>query len=61
LAAQVVESEQRYQPPLNVAVAIDISLRSLDRPVTRKKLDIAQGTTGFMYKPGRPRDECSAT
>ena len=53
--------DQRYQPPLRVAVTIDVSLRGLDRAMTGKQLNIAQGTTGFVYKPGRPRDECSAT
>ena len=53
--------DQRYQPPLGVTVAIDVPLRGLDRAMTSEQLNIAQGTTGFMYKPGRPGDECSAT
>jgi hypothetical protein len=53
--------DQRYQPPLGVTVAIDVPLRGLDRAMTSKQLNIAQGTTGFVYKPGRSSDECSAT
>ena len=49
-----------YQPPLGVTVAIDIPLRGVDRAMTCKQLNIAQRTSGFMYKPSCPRDECSA-
>ena len=53
--------DQRYQPPLCVAVAIDVPLRGLDRAMPSMQLNIAQGTTGFVHKPRRPRDERSAT
>lgn len=53
--------DQRYQPPLSVTVAVDVPLRGLDRAMPSEQLNIAQRTTGFVHKPSRSRDECSAT
>jgi hypothetical protein len=53
--------DQRYQPPLGVTVAIDVTLRGLDGAMTSKQLNIAQGTTGFVHQSGRPSYECAAT
>jgi hypothetical protein len=49
-------SDQRYQPPLGVAVTVDVPLCSLNGPVTGEQLNIAQRATGLMHQPCRSRD-----
>ena len=56
-----VSPNQRYQPPLCVAVAVDVSLRRLNGAMTGEQLDISQRSTRPVNQPCRSRDECSAT
>jgi len=53
--------DQGYQPPLGVAVAIDISLRGLDRAMTSEQLNIAQGATRCVHQSSCPSYERAAT
>jgi hypothetical protein len=34
--------DQRYQPPLRVAIAVDVALGRLNGPVPRQELDVPQ-------------------
>ena len=54
-------SDQRYQPPLGVTVAIDVPLRGLNRAMTGQQLDVTQRATRLVNQPCCPSDECPAT
>jgi hypothetical protein len=53
-------SDQRDQFALRIGVAVDVSLRCLDRPVTGQQLHIAQRAAGLVHQPGRAGDKRSA-
>jgi hypothetical protein len=53
---EIIPSNHCDQLALHIAVAVDISLCCLDRPVTSEQLDIAQRTTGLMNEP--PPQSC---
>jgi hypothetical protein len=41
-------SDQRDQPALHAGVAVDVSLRGLDRPVAGQELHVANRAAGFV-------------
>ena len=53
--------DERYQPPLSVRIAIDISLGGLDGTMTRKELYIAERPSGFMDGASGSRNEGAST
>jgi hypothetical protein len=53
--------DQRYKPPLGVAIAVDVSLRRLNRSMASQKLNVTERTTSLVDDPGCPRNECSPT
>jgi hypothetical protein len=50
---EIIPSNHCDQPALHIAVAVDVPLRFLDRPVTGEQLYIAQRPTGFVDEPRR--------
>ena len=34
--------DERYEPPLRIAITVDIALRGLNRPVTREELNVTK-------------------
>jgi hypothetical protein len=55
-----VQLDQRYEPPLGVAVAIDIALRGLNRPMAGEQLNVPKRAAGFVDEPSRARNKGSA-
>jgi hypothetical protein len=51
--------DQRYEPPLGIAVAIDIALRGLNRPMAGEQLNVPERATGFVDQPSRARNKGS--
>ena len=45
---------------LGIAVAVDVPLRGLDRPVTCQQLHVPQRATCLVHGAGGPSDECAA-
>src|SRR5271166_5245961 len=50
-------SNHRDQFTLSVAVAIDVPLGGLDRPVTGQQLDVPQAAACLVHDPGGTGDE----
>src|ERR1700712_666159 len=49
--------QKRDKAVLPAGVAVDVAFRRLDRPVTRKQLDVAQTAAGAVNVASRRRDE----
>ena len=54
---EIMPSNHCDQLALHIAVAVDVPLSCLDRPVTGEQLDISQRTTGLVHEPRCPGDE----
>lgn len=50
---------QGYQPPLRIAIAVNIPLGGLDGSMTCEQLDVSQGSTGLVHQSRGSRDECT--
>jgi hypothetical protein len=54
---EIMPSNHGDELALHIAVAVDVPLSCLDRPVTGEQLDIAQRTAGVVSEPRRAGDE----
>ena len=52
-------SNHRHELALRIAVAVDVPLRGLDRPMAGQQLNIAQRAASFVHQPRRAGDERS--
>ena len=53
--------DERYQPPLRIAITVDIALRGLNRPVTHKELNVTKRTASLVDYTGGAGNERPAT
>ena len=53
--------DKRYQPPLRIAIAVDIALRGLNRPVTREELNVTKRTASLVDDTGGAGNERPTT
>jgi hypothetical protein len=53
--------DERYEPPLRIAIAVDIPLRGLNRPVTREELNVTKRAASLMDHAGGAGNERPAT
>src|SRR5262249_36925250 len=53
-------SDHRDELALSIAVAVDVALGGLDRPVTGEQLNVAQRACCLVYEPRGPCDKGSA-
>ncbi len=44
--------DKRYQPPLRIAITVDIAMRSLNRPVTREQLNVTKRAASLVDHTG---------
>jgi hypothetical protein len=53
--------DERYEPPLRIAITVDITLRGLNRPVTREELNVTKRAAGLMDDAGGAGNERPTT
>jgi hypothetical protein len=53
--------DKRYEPPLRVAITVDVALRGLNRPVTREQLNVTKRAAGLVEHTGGAGNERPTT
>ena len=52
-----IGSDERYEPPLGIAIAVDIALGRLNGPMTSQQLNVPQRTASFVNQTSGARNE----